>query len=114
MAELARETVVLVTHGIDEALRPGDRIAVFGPGCRLARYDTPLEILSGDHVEITAYQLFHPWDEPGPGRRGREGGGAAPGAGLDAGQPDGPEPPAALEQLIAARTGEGLDAGRGE
>ncbi|MER6922599.1 ABC transporter ATP-binding protein, partial [Streptomyces spiralis] len=41
-----RKTIVMVTHDIDEALRLGDRIAVFGPGSRLAQFDTPLEILS--------------------------------------------------------------------
>ncbi|TRV80201.1 ABC transporter ATP-binding protein [Streptomyces sp. 130] len=46
LQERIRKTIVMVTHDIDEALRLGDRIAVFGPGCRLAQYDTPLEILS--------------------------------------------------------------------
>ncbi len=41
-----RKTIVMVTHDIDEALRLGDRIAIFGPGSRLAQFDTPLEILS--------------------------------------------------------------------
>ncbi|MEV8566018.1 ABC transporter ATP-binding protein [Streptomyces sp. NPDC051322] len=41
-----RKTIVMVTHDIDEALRMGDRIAIFGPGSRLAQFDTPLEILS--------------------------------------------------------------------
>ncbi|MGW0084774.1 ABC transporter ATP-binding protein [Streptomyces sp. NPDC003393] len=41
-----RKTIVMVTHDIDEALRLGDRIAVFGPGSRLAQFDTPLAILS--------------------------------------------------------------------
>ncbi|MEV6796286.1 ABC transporter ATP-binding protein [Streptomyces sp. NPDC051320] len=41
-----RKTIVMVTHDIDEALRLGDRIAIFGPSSRLAQFDTPLEILS--------------------------------------------------------------------
>jgi osmoprotectant transport system ATP-binding protein len=41
-----RKTIVMVTHDIDEALRLGDRIAIFGPGCRLVQFDTPLEILT--------------------------------------------------------------------
>jgi osmoprotectant transport system ATP-binding protein len=46
LQERIRKTIVLVTHDIDEALRLGDRIAIFGPGSRLAQFDTPLEILS--------------------------------------------------------------------
>lgn len=67
----------------------------------------------GAHVEITAYQLFH---QPGmtPARLAAVA--RAAGSRLvlasDAGQPDSPEPPEALEQLIAALAGEGLDAGR--
>ncbi|PWR15453.1 glycine/betaine ABC transporter [Micromonospora sicca] len=40
------KTIVMVTHDIDEALRLGDRIAIFDPGSRLAQFDTPLAILS--------------------------------------------------------------------
>ncbi|MET7435566.1 betaine/proline/choline family ABC transporter ATP-binding protein [Streptomyces flaveolus] len=46
LQEQIRKTIVMVTHDIDEALRLGDRIAIFGPGSRLAQFDTPLEILS--------------------------------------------------------------------
>ena len=35
------KTVVLVTHDIDEAVRMGDRVAVFATGGRLAQYDDP-------------------------------------------------------------------------
>ena len=35
------KTVVLVTHDIDEAVRMGDRVAVFATGGRLAQYGTP-------------------------------------------------------------------------
>ena len=39
------KTVVFVTHDIDEAVRIGDRIAVFAAGGRLAQFDTPAELL---------------------------------------------------------------------
>src|SRR4051795_3006146 len=38
-------TVVFVTHDIDEAVRLGDRVAVFAAGGRLAQYDTPARLL---------------------------------------------------------------------
>jgi osmoprotectant transport system ATP-binding protein len=41
-----RKTIVFVTHDIDEALRLGDRIAIFDAGSRLAQFDTPLSILT--------------------------------------------------------------------
>ena len=44
-AELGK-TVVLVTHDIDEAIRMGDRVAVFETGGRLAQYATPAELLA--------------------------------------------------------------------
>ena len=44
-AELGK-TVVLVTHDIDEAIRMGDRVAVFAAGGRLAQYATPGELLA--------------------------------------------------------------------
>jgi osmoprotectant transport system ATP-binding protein len=40
------KTVVLVTHDIDEAVRMGDRVAVFATGGRLAQYDTPVRLLA--------------------------------------------------------------------
>ena len=39
------KTVVLVTHDIDEAVRMGDRVAVFATGGRLAQFATPAELL---------------------------------------------------------------------
>jgi osmoprotectant transport system ATP-binding protein len=36
---------VFVTHDIDEAVRLGDRVAVFQPGGRLAQFDTPARLL---------------------------------------------------------------------
>jgi osmoprotectant transport system ATP-binding protein len=43
-AEL-RKTVVLVTHDIEEAIKVGDRVAVFRPGGHLAQVDTPEQLL---------------------------------------------------------------------
>ncbi len=40
------KTIVFVTHDIDEAVRLGDKVAVFRQGGRLAQYDTPAEILA--------------------------------------------------------------------
>jgi osmoprotectant transport system ATP-binding protein len=48
-ATLAK-TVVLVTHDIEEAVRLGDRVAVFEPGGRLAQFDTPARVL-GDPAD---------------------------------------------------------------
>jgi osmoprotectant transport system ATP-binding protein len=41
-----RKTIVFVTHDIDEAVRLGDRIAVFRPGGVLAQYDAPERLLA--------------------------------------------------------------------
>ncbi len=40
------KTVVLVTHDIDEAVRMGDRVAIFAVGGRLAQYGTPAQLLA--------------------------------------------------------------------
>ncbi|MGI8701496.1 MAG: ABC transporter ATP-binding protein [Nocardioidaceae bacterium] len=47
--ELAK-TVVFVTHDIEEAVRLGDRVAVFERGGRLAQFDTPARVL-GDPAD---------------------------------------------------------------
>jgi osmoprotectant transport system ATP-binding protein len=39
------KTVVMVTHDIDEAVRMGDRVAIFAAGGRLAQFGTPAELL---------------------------------------------------------------------
>src|SRR5699024_2903321 len=40
------KTIVFVTHDIDEAIRLGDRIAVFREGGELAQYAQPTELLA--------------------------------------------------------------------
>jgi len=40
------KTIVFVTHDIDEAVKLGERIAVFAVGGRLAQFATPAEVLS--------------------------------------------------------------------
>jgi len=44
------KTVMFVTHDIDEAIRLGDRVAVFATGGRLAQFDVPAKIL-GDPAD---------------------------------------------------------------
>jgi osmoprotectant transport system ATP-binding protein len=41
-----RKTIVFVTHDMDEAIKLGDRIAVFREGGRVVQYDTPERILA--------------------------------------------------------------------
>lgn len=41
-----RKTIVFVTHDIDEAIKMGDRIAIFREGGTVAQYDTPENILA--------------------------------------------------------------------
>nr|WP_296778095.1 ATP-binding cassette domain-containing protein [Rhodococcus sp. (in: high G+C Gram-positive bacteria)] len=52
-AEL-KKTIVFVTHDIDEAVRLGDHIAVFGPAGRLQQYDRPETILSAPATPFVA------------------------------------------------------------
>ncbi|MGI8887472.1 MAG: ABC transporter ATP-binding protein [Nocardioidaceae bacterium] len=52
--ERLAKTVVLVTHDIEEAVRLGDRVAVFEPGGRLAQYDTPARVLGAPGDEFVA------------------------------------------------------------
>ncbi len=48
------KTVVFVTHDIEEAVRLGDRVAVFEPGGRLAQFDTPARVLGEPADEFVA------------------------------------------------------------
>ncbi len=48
------KTVVLVTHDIDEAVKMGDRVAVFAAGGRLAQVARPLELLARPADEFVA------------------------------------------------------------
>ena len=41
-----RKTIVFVTHDIDEAVKLGDAVAVFGSGGSLQQYDAPARLLS--------------------------------------------------------------------
>jgi osmoprotectant transport system ATP-binding protein len=45
LQDTVRKTIVLVTHDVDEAVKLGDRIAVFKQGGILAQQGTPAEIL---------------------------------------------------------------------
>jgi osmoprotectant transport system ATP-binding protein len=40
------KTIVFVTHDIDEAVKLGDKVAVFGPGGVLQQYDQPARLLA--------------------------------------------------------------------
>jgi len=48
------KTVVLVTHDIDEAVRLGDRVAVFATGGRMAQVGTPAQVLGRPADEFVA------------------------------------------------------------
>ncbi len=48
------KTVVMVTHDIDEAVKMGDRVAVFAAGGRLAQYDLPSAILGAPADDFVA------------------------------------------------------------
>jgi osmoprotectant transport system ATP-binding protein len=52
-AELSK-TIVFVTHDIDEAVKLGDRIAVFGRGGRLQQYDAPQRVLAAPATDFVA------------------------------------------------------------
>jgi osmoprotectant transport system ATP-binding protein len=49
-----RKTVLFVTHDIDEAIKLGDRIAIFRQGGKLAQYDTPEAILRSPADDFVA------------------------------------------------------------
>jgi osmoprotectant transport system ATP-binding protein len=48
------KTICFVTHDLDEAVKLGDRIAVFGPGGQLRQYDTPDEVLTNPADDYVA------------------------------------------------------------
>jgi len=52
--EVERKTVIFVTHDIDEAIKLGDRIAIFKEGGHLAQYDTPDAILAAPADDFVA------------------------------------------------------------
>jgi len=45
LQEEVRKTILFVTHDVEEAVRLGDRIAVFSQGGKLEQYDSPAAIL---------------------------------------------------------------------
>ena len=47
-----RKTVLFVTHDLDEAVRMGDRIAVFAEGGHLQQYDAPSRLLGAPATEF--------------------------------------------------------------
>jgi osmoprotectant transport system ATP-binding protein len=49
-----RKTIVFVTHDIDEALKLGDKVAVFGRGGVLQQYDEPPRLLSNPANDFVA------------------------------------------------------------
>jgi osmoprotectant transport system ATP-binding protein len=51
---LVHKTIVLVTHDIDEAIKLGDRVALFSDGGHVEQYDTPSEILREPANEFVA------------------------------------------------------------
>jgi osmoprotectant transport system ATP-binding protein len=48
------KTIVFVTHDIDEAIRLGDKVAVFGRGGRLQQYAAPQQLLSNPANDFVA------------------------------------------------------------
>ncbi|MCI3932189.1 ABC transporter ATP-binding protein [Streptomyces sp. AN091965] len=53
LQQAVRKTVLFVTHDIEEAVRLGDRIAVYGHG-RIEQFDTPSTVLGAPATEYVA------------------------------------------------------------
>src|SRR5207245_7863923 len=53
LQERVRKTVLFVTHDIEEAVRLGDRIAVYGAG-RIEQFDTPATVLGAPATPYVA------------------------------------------------------------
>ncbi len=53
LQEQVRKTILFVTHDIEEAVRLGDRIAVFGEG-RIEQFDTPATVLGAPATPYVA------------------------------------------------------------
>lgn len=51
------KTIVFVTHDIDEAIKLGERIAVFEAGGRLAQYDRPTDLLAAPANDFVGHFL---------------------------------------------------------
>ncbi len=49
-----RKTIVFVTHDVDEAIKLGDKVAVFGRGGMLQQYDSPARLLSNPANDMVA------------------------------------------------------------
>ncbi|MDP9325763.1 MAG: ABC transporter ATP-binding protein [Candidatus Dormibacteraeota bacterium] len=54
LQQIVRKTIIFVTHDIDEAIKLGDRVALYNPDGTIAQYATPAELLAqpaSDYVE---------------------------------------------------------------
>lgn len=54
LQQVVRKTIVFVTHDIDEAIRLGDRVALFSLGGVLEQYATPAELLAHPASDFVA------------------------------------------------------------
>ena len=54
LQQVVRKTIVFVTHDIDEAIRLGDRVALFSRGGVLEQYATPAELLAHPASDFVA------------------------------------------------------------
>jgi osmoprotectant transport system ATP-binding protein len=54
LQQVVRKTIVFVTHDIDEAIRLGDRVALFSLGGVLQQYATPAELLAHPASDFVA------------------------------------------------------------